>query len=210
MIDDTEACKSLVRLVNDLRSKGVKLEEYTDEKWCEDYTDDEYFLYVLCWAGWRVKRQESVWKGVRDSYINIGKSLHEFTPADTEKLCNSYQLDWQRNWLRRIVDFLVNTSTPIPARNFVLSLRKSGYEHARSQLQGIVKTSEETIVDKWLRDVVKIDAFPIDSRIRNLLKKYGIPADSNLVIKCCKQNNIPVRPFARAVYANAEVIDKLS
>jgi len=203
-MDETKASKNFVRLSNDLRSKGVNLDDYTDDKQLYDYTIDEYFLFILCWAAWREKRQESVWKGVRDSYVSIGKPLHELTLFDVKKLCKSYLLPWQKKWLQKLRKFLVDNS--LSAKDFVLSLRRAGYERARSKLQGIVKTDSEKIVDCWLRDIVKIDAFPIDSRIRNLLEKYEIPVDSNFIIKCCKQNNIPVRPFARAVYDKADKV----
>jgi hypothetical protein len=192
--------QNFLRLLNDLKS-SVNLDDYNDDNWCENYEADEYFLYILCWAAWREKHQESVWKGVRDSYVSIGKSLHKLTPFDVKKLCKSYPLDWQRNWLRRIVDFLVESS--LSAKEFVLSLRKAGYEKARCQLQGIVRTDSEKIVDCWLRDIVKIDAFPIDTRIKGLLREYRIPVDSEIIIECCKKNNVPIRPFARALYEYA-------
>lgn len=79
-------------------------------------------------------------------------------------------------------------------------LRKMGYSDARTKLQEIVGTESEKIVDCWLRDVVRLDAFPIDSRIKTLLRKYKIPVDGDFIIECCKENNIPVREFNRALY----------
>jgi hypothetical protein len=169
-----------------------------------DYTVDEYFLYILCWAGWLPERQEKVWKEVRDRFNKLGKQLNAFRPSDVEKLGESYPLPWQKKWLRRLIDFLVVNS--LTAQGFSVLLRKAGYERARKKLQEIVGTEAEKIVNCWLRDIVKIDAFPIDTRIRNLLKKYGIPVDSHFIIKCCEQNNIPIRPFARALYENDKII----
>lgn len=39
----------------------VDIEKYLDKNWCaQPYTTDEYFAYVLCWAGWNAERTEKV------------------------------------------------------------------------------------------------------------------------------------------------------
>lgn len=197
--------RNFLRLLDSVRS-NVNLDDYTDDEWCENYTIDEYFLYILCWAGWPPKRQENVWKEVRGRFNELGKQLHAFQPVDVAKLCESYPLPWQKKWLQRLVDFLIKNS--MASKKFVFMLRKMGYRKARKRLQEIVRTEEEKIVDCWLRDIVRLNAFPIDARIKNLLKQYRIPIDSDFIIKCCEQNNIPIRPFARALYDKAEIIGK--
>jgi len=197
----TEAsyCQNVLRLLNDLK---VNLNAYSDENWCENYTVDEYFLYILCWAGWRPKRQKGVWKKVRENFSKLGKQLHTLQPADVKRLSNSYPLNWQKKWLKRLVNFLTNNS--LTSRKLVNMLRKMGYEDARTKLQEIVGTESEKIVDCWLRDVVRLDAFPIDSRVRRLLQKYKLPVNSDFIIECCKRYNVPIRPFARALYEYSE------
>lgn len=196
----TEArdCQNVLRLLNDL---NVNLDDYNDENWCENYTVNEYFLYILCWAHWSPKRQENVWKEVRDRFNKLGKQLHAFQPVDVKKLCRSYPLPWQKKWLKRFVDFLAENS--LTAQKFTGLLREMGYENARRKLQEIVGTDAEKIVDCWLRDIVKLDAFPIDTRIKSILREYKIPVDSEIIIECCKKNNVPIRPFARALYEYA-------
>jgi hypothetical protein len=198
-------CQNFLRLYNGLKSR-VNLNDYDDESWCENYTAEEYFLYVLCWAGWNPERQANVWKEVRDRFRKSGKHIHTYLSADVEKLCDSYPLPWQKKWVKRLVDFLEGNL--LTAQNFIDQLRAMGYENARRKLQEIVATDAEKIVDCWLRDIVRLDAFPIDTRTRGLLRKYGIPVNSSLIIDCCKKNNIPIRPFARAVYEQAEALKK--
>lgn len=199
--------QNFLRLLDSARS-NLNSDDYTDDKWCANYTIDEYFLYILCWAGWRPKRQENVWKEVRDNFNKLGKQLHTFQSVDVEKLSELYPLPWQKRWLQKLIDFLVVNS--LTAQDFIFMLRKMGYENARKKLQKIVVTEEGKIVDCWLRDIVRLDAFPIDSRIRDLLEQYGIPVDSDFVIECCKKDNIPIRSFARALYDKAEILKKLS
>lgn len=206
MQEETD-CQNFLRVVKNLRSK-VSLDDYTDNKQLYDYSVNEYFLFVLCWAGWRVERQLQVWKEIHSKFKTFGRELHELQPVDVAKLSELYPLPWQKKWLRNLINFLKVKS--ITAQGLVESLRRMGYENARKELQGIVQTDSEKIVDCWLRDIAKIDAFPIDVRIRNLLKKYGIPDDSDFIIKCCKQNNIQIRPLTRALYENAKIIGEVS
>jgi len=216
------ACESLVRLSKGIELK-IKLDDYTDKEWCADLkvdedlghilTTDEYFLWVLCWGPYGEKRLKSVWEKVQACYDGIGKPpLYKLAPTDTKKLRELYPIKWQKKWLSNLVNYLKEEQ--LSTRNLVSKLRKEGYEEARKQLQGIVSPEveepAEKIVDCWLRDVVKIDALPIDSRIRSLFEKYKIPDDSDFVIKCCKQNDIPVREFARMVYENAEAMSNPS
>ncbi len=70
----------------------------------------------------------------------------------------------------------------------------------------IFQTSETKIVECYMRDYLKIDAFPIDRWVGRVLDKYGIPENSHLVVQCCNYLGIPIRPFARAVYDNGDVL----
>jgi hypothetical protein len=194
-------CQDIVRLSNDLEAYA-NIERYNDENWCENYSADVYFLYILCWAGWRIERQKKVWQDVRSRFNALGKELCTLQPVDVEELSRAYPLPWQKMWLKRLVDHLVKNS--LSAQSYVEMLKAMGYESARNELQGIMETECEKIIDCWLRDVVKLDAFPIDTRIRGLLRKYRIPENSNFIIQCCESNNIPVRALARALYDNAE------
>lgn len=197
----TSNCQAFIRLYDELRPY-VDIEKYNDKNWCENLTADEYFLHVLCWAGWLTERQKKVWQDVRNRFNALGKELCIFQPIDVQELSGAYPLPWRKMWLQKLVDYLAKNS--LSAQSFVEILRAMGYENARDKLQGIMETDCQKIVDCWLRDIVRLDAFPIDTRIRGLLGKYRIPENSDFIIQCCKSNNIPVRALARALYDNAE------
>jgi hypothetical protein len=194
-------CKPIIKIYEKL-SRVSNLDDYKDENWCEEYSNDEYFLYVLCWAAWRLDRQMMVWQKVQRAYSTIGKKLNTYGEVDIKKLKSVYPLQWQQDWLQRLIKYLSERS--LATDRFVLELRQMGYKKAHDLLQGIVETDQDKIVNCWLRDIVRLDAFPIDSRIRKLLKQYKIPDDPDLVMDCCVKNSIPIRDFARAVYENAE------
>ena len=197
-------CKSFLKLVKDLKALPINLDDYSDEEQRCGYSTDEYFLWVLCWAGWREERQEDVWVQVRKIYLMIGKHLNELKPHEIKKICDAYPLGWQKKWADELILYLELHN--LTSSNFVKNLRQMGYENARLKLQKIVNTDAEKIVDCWLRDIVKLDAFPIDSRIRKLLRIYRVPDDSNFIINCCNKNNIPIRPLARAIYQNFDSV----
>lgn len=195
-------CRHLSALFKKLNS-FVNLNDYSDEKWCNrNYSFDEYFLYILCWAAWFPERQEAVWKQVRKSFTDIGKRLNEYSPGDIKRLTDRYPLPWEKKWAERLIDYLLKHS--LTTENLIDKLKNEGYESAKRELQGIVGTTEEKIVSCWLRDIARLDAFPIDTRIRDLLHTYDIPVSSDFIIEYCKQNSVPVRNIARALYDNAE------
>ena len=116
-------CQTIVELYNQLKNI-TQLENYNDENWCENYPTDEYFLYVLCWAGWHEKRQETIWKEVQNKFAAIGKNLSSYTPNDVMKLSNVYPLPWQKSWLQKLIVYLTKES--LSTQIFVDKLRVMG------------------------------------------------------------------------------------
>lgn len=194
------SCEKFYGLVSKLKTT-CNLDDYSDSKWCGTFETDEHFLHILCWANWLPERQEAVWKEIRIEYKKIGKTLDRYNSKDLQNLANAYPLPWQKKWVTQLVAYLV--SQKLDSTTFVIQLKAMGYDKAERKLKSLMQTTEPKIVNCWLRDIVKLDAFPIDSRIRNLLLKEGIPIDSDLIIDCCHENNIPVRNIARALYSNA-------
>ena len=172
-----------------------QIEQYSDAEWCDDLSSDAYFAKVLTWAGWRPARQELEWSRIRETVLQ--KPLSEMGSHTVP-----YSLPWQRNWYALLASHL--RTNRITAADFVTSLRRMGREDAKRTLLRVVHSSEEKIVECWLRDVVRLPAFPIDGRVREVLKRFHIPDDSDLVVECAERLGIPAREFARAVYENAE------
>lgn len=171
------------------------IDDYSDREWCDDLSSDAYFAKVLTWAGWRPERQEREWDRIRPAVS--GKSLRAIDPRKVP-----YSLPWQRAWFTRLVGHL--RSNRMTTKQLVDSLRRMNHMDAKRTLQRIVQTSEEKIVECWLRDVVKVPAFPIDGRVRDVLNRRHIREDSDLIVECAQELGIPVREFARAVYDNAD------
>jgi hypothetical protein len=52
----------------------------------------------------------------------------------------------------------------------------------------------------FVRDCVKANCFPIDSRVANELKTYGIPEDEQLLVNLCLNAGLNPREVARVFF----------
>jgi hypothetical protein len=192
------------KLWNDLRNlPKFKIEDYEDKNWCEDsFSEDEYFAYILTWAGWNLPRQNREWKRVKEALDKCGGNLLGI--IDPQNV--HYSLPWQNKWFTGLVEHL--KSENITAKELVTQLKTMEYEKAKNKLQGIVKTESDKIVECWIRDILRIDAFPINTKVRNVLKKYDLPQDPSIIMGWCKRRGINSIIFARAIYDNADCLTK--
>ena len=86
-------------------------------------------------------------------------------------------------------------------------LRRAGPFEARALLQNILRTQSNKIIDCYLRDFVRVDAFPVDRRVERTLEAFGLVADGLAMVALCRRNKIDPRVMARAVYWNADTLE---
>lgn len=186
------------RLWNDiLRLEPGLLGEFSDDNY--SFANDETALMtVLCWGPWREKRQGTLQARVLSRYGELGKPLENLDEEEIEHIASAYPLKWQRNALKSTWSYLNKQRILLPILRE--RLRNLSPQLAHSELQIVLGTRGDKIVDCLVRDWLHIDAFPIDSRAARVLDKYGIPASSMSIVDACYRLNIPVRPFARAMY----------
>jgi hypothetical protein len=174
---------------------GSHMRKYSDDEWCEGYPADKYFAFVITWGPLKEAGRKIIWKRVSRAIGN--RKLSEIDPKEVK-----FGLDWQNKFFRNLVRYL--KSKHMSASDFVAVLRTKNSREAKSFLKDIVQSHSDKIVECWLRDIARVDAFPIDSNVRRVLKRYHVPDDSDLIVKCAQSLNIPVREFARAVYGEAD------
>lgn len=180
--------------------------EDAEDKYGDDWLVHDYgkldaetgFLAVLSWGPHKVDRQKAVWAKVKAKHIEIGLPLHQYSSANTEALAACYPLKagWQGKFLRGMILFLRNSGKSMP--DMADELKAGGGAFARAVLQDVFGTTSTKIIDCYLRDILVMDAFPIDSRVRKVLAKYGIPPDPNAIVAVCNKMGIDVRILARA------------
>lgn len=182
------------------RIAGRRMRNYTDDQWCESYRPDKYFAFVLSWGPISEKGRRTLWNRTKRA---LGKkTLNKVDPRRVP-----FGLDWQNRFFRKLVRYL--KSHRMTGEDLVEHLRKldalsPGDRNAKSLLMSIVQSKSDKIVECWLRDVVLIDAFPIDMWVRSVLKRYRIPDNSDLIVEASRSLEIPVRDFARAVFGESQ------
>ncbi len=160
--------------------------------------DDSALLTALYWGPWREKRQEALKAGVLARYSKFDRALEDLNKKEIATLASEYPLRWQRNALTSAWSYLVRERiSPATLRR---RLRQLAPLVARGELQTILGTEGEKIPDCLLRDWLQLDAFPIDTRAARILDVYGVPPSSPVVVAACQTLDIPIRPFARALY----------
>ena len=157
------------------------------------------FLAVLSLGPHKADRQLAVWQKVKAKHIEIGLPLHQYSSANTEALVSCYprKQGWQGKFLRGMTLYLRNSKKSMGEVG--TDLKSGGGAFARAVLQDIFGTTSTKIIDCYLRDILLMDAFPIDSKVRRVLAKYGIPADPAAIAAVCSKMGIDVRILSRAV-----------
>ncbi len=164
---------------------------------------DEAILRIISWGPYREGIQKSVEERVLKAYEKLGKPLHELSTEEARGLGRLYRLSrheggsrWQMSFLLSLVRFLrQHKLTMLDLKN---SLKDDPPEVAELVLQTALGTSSTKIVHCYMRDCLKLEAFPIDRGVKKVLKRAGIPERPWPIIYSCRRQGIKVRVLARA------------
>lgn len=118
-----------------------------------------------------------------------------------------YPLSWQNEWFHHLVQYVKDRG--LTAEGLASQLRERDFSSAREELQRIVKPKSDRtkIIDCWIRDVLRVDSFPIDERVHEVPGAWNIEPDPLAIVDCCRKLDIAdIRPFARAVYSNSDYL----
>jgi hypothetical protein len=188
--------------------------DYPDEALVREFgilSPDQGFLLVVCWGPQRPARQKEIWLKVRTKFESFDAELHKLDAKQLEAVVGCYPFGrgkngWQGKFVRNAHRFLrVNALSMSDLQG---RLKSEDPFVARAILQDLFETSQTKIIDCYMRDILHLDAFPIDSRVKKVLANFSIPADPWALVAVCRKLNIPVRVFARAVYAMPDATKK--
>jgi len=182
-----------------------------DEKYSDAWLDadreglsaDERFLWILSWGPRAPAQNSRVFAAVKQAYREAGKPLHQMSSKEVEKIAHCYPLrkgprGWQGRYLRNLSLHLRNRGLSVEQLETALKMEDPFV--ARAVLLDILEAKAGKIVDCYLREVLLVDAFPIDRHVERVLAKYNIPADPVAIVAICRKLNIPVRVLARATF----------
>jgi len=170
------------------------LGEQKDADWNFGLEDDA-FIYINSWGPWRAERQSQVHQEALRLFRKKGGRLHFLNRSETLE----YPLEWQRKFLRNLVIFLHEHETTF--FSLVQNLKQLQGTEARTRLNHIlgVKTYSK-VVSCMIRDIVNAECFPIDRRVRRLLKLSKLPVDEDEIIQLCRKEKINCRELNRMMY----------
>lgn len=181
-------------------------EYVSDEKYGEyynKYSKDINFLQILCWGPWRKERAEDVENKMHE-YIQKSK-IKWLTDINENNYGRLYPFKWQRQRALSLAKFLKQKSKTFD--NFLSALEINYRDNGMKIVEELGKATNEgsllnnhKIISVFVRDVMKKDAFPLDSRVKEMLGSLGLPSDEKLIINLCRRNEIDPRILNRMMW----------
>lgn len=174
------------------------------------YSADKEILTIISWGPHDGDRQEESRRRAFRKYDQMGKPLHALSQTEARELAEQYPLKrgrggsmgWQKAFVISLVGFL--SEHDLSMAEFRRALTQMPPLLAQTVLQTALGTSSTKIPHCYMRDCLKLDAFPIDRRVARLLNRFHVPLDPWVVISSCRRLGIPVRVLARAAYRMGE------
>ncbi len=157
---------------------------------------DYQLLLNLCYGPWREGVQLMVWGDVYKKFQNFGDIRNL---EDNDILNLGFRLPWQKERLRKMRNYLRDES--ISLQDFLSKLKDRNGIEIRDKFSEIMGGDATKVYSTFIRDFMeKDDVFPIDSRVLSMLNKIGLPNDEKLMVKICKQHEIPPTLFEGFLY----------
>jgi len=183
-----------------------------DESWIGTANPSLAFLICLAMGPWKEARRFAIARKVVAVALPLGGDLH-FDLALATPGMFPYPLDWQN----KIVNHIVEEIRAIPDLRFwgcvdrwwdILS-KTDKWESVALEFFSMCGVSAKGTKTLWLflRDVLAIPAFPVDRRVRRVLRAHGLPTDSWVITRLCQKAGVCTNDLARACFVHGEVIE---
>ncbi len=170
---------------------------------------DREILRIVSWGPHLERFQKRVEGKVLLEYRKLGRPLHKLTSEEARSLGSLYPLSkhqggsrWQMSFIQSLVRFLrKHNLTMLELKH---SLKDDPPEVAELVLQTALGTTSTKIVHCYMRDCLKLEAFPIDRGVEDVLKRAHLSKKPWPIIYSCRRQGIPVRVLARACYSYSD------
>ena len=182
---------------------------YSDRRYA-DYPDhrnaDEWFLHFLTWGPWG--EDEGMCKRSRVELRRLGSPLGRINGRSVRKLIGVWGGQATRyprysegagKWLLGLNRYLRVADQSM--KSFESRIRRLGWVRGRNELRRICDVwsgREGKALDCWLRDRLRVNSFPIDVRVREVLTKYKLAEQPNELVRLARALGQNPRVIARA------------
>ncbi len=181
-------------------------EDVSDKEYDEDYKEfskDINFLQVLCLGPWKGKRRDDVENKMRKHREK--EKIIGLTDINEKNYEGLYPFKWQQERARSLAKFLRDEDKTFDA--FLTELENTCSDDSMKIIDALGKATNggktlnnHKIISAFVRDVMKKDAFPLDSRVKEMLGFLGLPSDEELIIKLCRKNELNPRILNRMMW----------
>lgn len=166
-------------------------------------TPDEWFFLTTLYGPWNLGRQRSL---IRRDFPRFVQEASRDMKKVSEELVSDWQLfDWMKRRLCRMADVLNESGQTM--NDYASSLReverRATPENPMPALSRIIRdhrAGEAKTLSVFVRDCVKGNCFPIDSRVAKQLETYVLPRDERQLVGFCLAMGLNPRRTARIFY----------
>ena len=178
--------------------------EYNTIKWLGDpravKSVDHWLITCICYGPWPEERQKKVWQRAGPRFeVDFGGDIRNITEGNVRDL--GFPLSWQREWLVSVSSYLRNQGKSFG--EVVEALSEDGLK-ARDELLKVlgVKGGESKILSVFVRDCLRRDVFPMDTRVRFLLSALDLPQDERALVRLCQKAEVSPTVLNRMFYSH--------
>jgi len=161
---------------------------------------DHWLLTCVCYGPWREERQKEVWQRAGPRFeVNLGGDIRNIAEHNVRTL--GFPFDWQREWLVSLSNYLRKQGKSF--EELVKTLPKDGLEARDELLKALgVKGDKSKILSVFVRDCLKRDVFPIDTRVQFLLSTLELPQDERELVRLCQKAEVSPSVLNRMFYSH--------
>jgi hypothetical protein len=175
--------------------------ENDTKKWLDPLavkSPEHWLITCICYGPWREGRQKQVWQQAAQRFEkDFGGDIRKITKDNVRAL--GFPFGWQREWLAKLSNYLRNRGMSFG--ELVKALPEGGLEARDELLKALgVKGKTSKILSVFVRDCLKRDVFPIDTRVQFLLSALVLPEDERALVEISRRAQIKPTVLNRMFY----------
>ena len=195
---------------------------FGDERWDyrqgydPNWASDEWFLQFLSWGPW--SSTENLWIGILREYRIGGPRIGRMSERTAARIIDKGIGRGRHGFQRTVRSYLVHLNdtlrdASIGMRAYEGRVRRLGWRRGRDYLRescGVEEGSNAKVLDCWIRDRLRLFAFPVDSAVRSVVTDdaYGLSDDPCQLVDLTREVGRNPRLVARATWClSDELID---
>jgi hypothetical protein len=164
-----------------------------DGSWLSGMDPDSAFIRAVSAGPWKFNRRQHIFEEAL-SKMNVSGLLYS-------KPESIFPLAWQNKFYIAMVESLQLENKPFLL--YVDKWKKSDWQQATNDFFSMCNCPKGCKV-LWLfvRDYLDLPAFPIDRHVKRWLDYYDLPVNTIKMIDLCKEADVNINDFARALFSN--------